>query len=161
MKGPASGFRQPTFPSIVSASRSLHWCRQCIVADGSGTLSLVRAFSLPSPCRAAALAAEFSSSKGKGEMQESEAEKQERQQRELEAMRQAIAAYTGPVTKCPPFKTTDPIARPRGRPRWPRRITRGPSSLWARVIVQCRMCGDPSTSFTRSLTNYPRTPSVP
>ena len=40
-------------------------------------------------------------------MQESEAEKQERQQRELEAMRQAIAAYTGPVTKCPPFKTTE------------------------------------------------------
>ena len=45
MKGPASGFRQPTFPSIVSASRSLHWCRQCIVADGSGTLSLF----VPSP----------------------------------------------------------------------------------------------------------------
>ena len=66
MKGPASGFRQPTFPSIVSASRSLHWCRQCIVADGSGTLSLVRAFSLPSPCRAAALAAEFSRLEGEG-----------------------------------------------------------------------------------------------
>ena len=51
MKGPASGFRQPTFPSIVSASRSLHWCRQCIVADGSGTLSLVRVFSLVEPQR--------------------------------------------------------------------------------------------------------------
>ena len=37
MKGPASGYRQRTFPSIVSASRSLHWCRQCIVADGSGS----------------------------------------------------------------------------------------------------------------------------
>ena len=46
-----AGFRQPTFPSIVSASRSLHWCRQCIVADGSGTLSLVRVFSLVEPQR--------------------------------------------------------------------------------------------------------------
>jgi hypothetical protein len=52
---------------------------------------------------------------------ESESEKRERQKREREAMRQAVANYTGPVTKCPPFKTTDPLARPKGRPRWPRR----------------------------------------
>ena len=40
---------------------------------------------------------------GGGEMitAESEAEKRERQHREREAMRQAIAAYTGPITKCP------------------------------------------------------------
>jgi hypothetical protein len=37
---------------------------------------------------------------------ETEPEKLERQQREREAMRQAIAAYTGPITKCPPCKTT-------------------------------------------------------
>ena len=43
-------------------------------------------------------------------------EKVERQRRELEEMQRAIAAYTGPVTKCPPFKTTDPHARPKGRP---------------------------------------------
>jgi hypothetical protein len=54
-----------------------------------------------------------SGSLGNGEMritqrtQETEAEKLERLQREREAMRQAVAAYTGPVTKCPPFKTTD------------------------------------------------------
>jgi hypothetical protein len=48
-------------------------------------------------------------------------EKVERQRRELEEMQRAIAAYAGPITKCPPFKTTDPSARPRGRPRWPRR----------------------------------------
>jgi hypothetical protein len=48
-------------------------------------------------------------------------EKVERQRRELEEMQRAIAAYTGPITKCPPFRTTDPSARPRGRPRWPRR----------------------------------------
>jgi hypothetical protein len=44
-------------------------------------------------------------------------ERLERQQREREEMQRAIAAYAGPVTKCPPFKTTDPHARPRGRPR--------------------------------------------
>ena len=48
-------------------------------------------------------------------------EKVERQRRELEEMQRAIVAYTGPITKCPPFRTTDPSARPRGRPRWPRR----------------------------------------
>jgi hypothetical protein len=49
----------------------------------------------------------------------SEYEKRERQQRELEAMRLAVAAYTGPVTKCPAGRTTDPHAvRPfRGRTR--------------------------------------------
>ena len=40
-------------------------------------------------------------------------EKVERQRRELEEMQRAIAAYRGPVTKCPPFKTTDPLARPK------------------------------------------------
>jgi len=59
--------------------------------------------------------------------QETEAEKLERLQREREQMRLAIASYTGPVTKCPPFKTTDPSARPRGRPRWPRRNADGRS----------------------------------
>jgi len=54
-------------------------------------------------------------------------EKVERQRRELEEMQRAIAAYTGPVTKCPPYKTTDPSARPRGRPRWPRRNADGRS----------------------------------
>jgi len=52
-------------------------------------------------------------------------EKVERQRRELEEMQRAIAAYAGPITKCPPFKTTDPSARPRGRPRWPRRNADG------------------------------------
>lgn len=37
--------------------------------------------------------------------QETEQEKRERQEREREAMRQAIAAYSGPVTKIPPGKT--------------------------------------------------------
>ena len=37
---------------------------------------------------------------------ETETEKRERQQRELEEMRQAIAAYTGPITKCPRGKST-------------------------------------------------------
>jgi hypothetical protein len=58
-----------------------------------------------------------------GEMiPESEYEKRERQQRELEQMRLAIAAYTGPITKCPAGRTTDPHAiRPfRGRTRRPR-----------------------------------------
>jgi hypothetical protein len=34
-------------------------------------------------------------------------EKLERQQREREAMQQAIAAYTGPITKCPPGKAAE------------------------------------------------------
>ena len=34
-------------------------------------------------------------------------EKVKRQRRELEEMQRAIAAYSGPITKCPPFKTTD------------------------------------------------------
>ena len=42
--------------------------------------------------------------------EESKHEKLEREQREREQMRQAIAAYRGPVTKCPPYKTTDPSA---------------------------------------------------
>ena len=56
---------------------------------------------------------------GGGEMitAESEAEKRERQHREREAMRQAIAAYTGPITKCPPGKVA------RERHGWPRRRT--------------------------------------
>ena len=37
-------------------------------------------------------------------------EKVERQRRELEEMQRAIASYTGPVTKIPPGKTTDPHA---------------------------------------------------
>jgi hypothetical protein len=37
---------------------------------------------------------------------ESEQEKRERQQREREQMRQAIADYIGPITKCPRGKTT-------------------------------------------------------
>ena len=59
--------------------------------------------------------------------EESKHEKLERQQREREAMRQAVAAYAGPITKCPPYKTTDPLARPRGRLRWPRRNADGRS----------------------------------
>jgi hypothetical protein len=42
-------------------------------------------------------------------------ERLERQQREREAMRQAIAAYTGPITKCPPGKSTN--VQPRRRPQ--------------------------------------------
>src|SRR5262245_35961780 len=34
-------------------------------------------------------------------------EKLERQQREREAMQQAIAAYTGPITQCPPGKAAE------------------------------------------------------
>ena len=37
----------------------------------------------------------------------------ERQQRELEQMRQAIANYTGPVTKCPPGRSTNVLPRRR------------------------------------------------
>ena len=56
-----------------------------------------------------------------------EREQREQEQREQEQMRLAIASYTGPVKKCPPYKTTDPIARPKGRPRWPRRNADGRS----------------------------------
>ena len=48
--------------------------------------------------------------RGGGEMTD---EKLERRQREREAMRQAIAAYTGPITKCPPG--TSPNVLPRRR----------------------------------------------
>ena len=44
-------------------------------------------------------------------------EKRERQQYEREEMRKAIAAYTGPVTKCPPGRTT------KDRHGWPRQRT--------------------------------------
>jgi hypothetical protein len=50
---------------------------------------------------------------GDGEMI-TRAEERERQQREREAMRQAIAAYTGPVTKCPPGRSSTNVL-PRGR----------------------------------------------
>jgi hypothetical protein len=40
-------------------------------------------------------------------------EKLERQQREREEMRQAVAAYTGPITKCPPGKSTNVLPRRR------------------------------------------------
>ena len=43
--------------------------------------------------------------------EESKQERRERQQRELEQMRQAVANYSGPITKCPPYKTSDPHAR--------------------------------------------------
>jgi hypothetical protein len=50
---------QPSAKRTTSPAQRNRPCdRQCIVADGSGTLSLVRAFSLPSSRRAAALAAE-------------------------------------------------------------------------------------------------------
>jgi hypothetical protein len=45
-------------------------------------------------------------------------EKLERQQREREAMRQAVAAYTGPITKCPPGKAAGgahTVTRPTGK----------------------------------------------
>jgi hypothetical protein len=45
-----------------------------------------------------------------------EAEKRERQQREREAMRQAIAAYTGPITKCPPGRSTNALPRQKRTP---------------------------------------------
>ena len=51
-----------------------------------------------------------------------EAEKLEREQREREAMRQAIAAYTGPVTKCPPGKSTNALPRQKRPPCSFRRI---------------------------------------
>lgn len=49
--------------------------------------------------------------------EESKQERLERQQRELEQMRQAVANYSGPITKCPRYKTSDPNARPRGLTR--------------------------------------------
>jgi hypothetical protein len=52
-----------------------------------------------------------------------EAEKLERQEREREAMRQAIAAYTGPVTKCPPGRSTNAwLSKKKRPPRSVRRI---------------------------------------
>ena len=65
------------------------------------------------------MAAESCGSMGGGEDDpgKSETEKRERQQQEREAMRQAVAAYTGPVTKCPPGKVA------RERHGWPRRHT--------------------------------------
>ena len=46
-------------------------------------------------------------------IRESETEKRERRQREREAMRQAVAAYTGPITKCPPGTSTNVLPRRR------------------------------------------------
>jgi hypothetical protein len=63
------------------------------------------------------------SREGIAEMQrtaETDLERLERQQREREAMRQAVAEYRGPVTKCPPGKTSDPNARPFKGSKWPR-----------------------------------------
>ncbi len=58
---------------------------------------------------------------------ETETEKRERQQRELEEMRQAIAAYTGPITKCPRGKSTsDPWGL--GKHRRPARNGNGRSA---------------------------------
>jgi hypothetical protein len=52
-----------------------------------------------------------------------EAEKLERQEREREAMRQAIAAYTGPITKCPAYRSTNAWLSKKKRPPRPfRRI---------------------------------------
>jgi hypothetical protein len=57
------------------------------------------------------MAAEFSAYRdGGGEMIN---EKLERQQREREAMQKAIAAYKGPITKCPPGKAAGGWPRPR------------------------------------------------
>jgi hypothetical protein len=53
------------------------------------------------------------------------AEKLERQQREREAMRQAIAAYTGPITKCPPGRSTNALPR-RRRKETPRFVSEIP-----------------------------------
>jgi hypothetical protein len=89
---------------------------------------LLPSFTLSTRCDSARISSlEFA---GDGEMITDEKlerlrEKVEQQRRELEEMQRAIAAYTGPVTKCPPFKTTDPSARPKGRPRWPRRNADG------------------------------------
>ena len=53
--------------------------------------------------------------------QETEAERLERQQREREAMRSAIAAYPGPVTKCPPGQVDQPTPYGLGKHRRPAR----------------------------------------
>jgi hypothetical protein len=78
------------------------------------------------PCRAASLAAEPRFRFGNGELQreESKHEKLEREQREREQMRQAVAAYSGPITKCPRGKTSDQhqdfgVAQTRGVRRHP------------------------------------------
>ena len=54
--------------------------------------------------------------------EESPQERLERQEREREQMRQAIAAYAGPVTKCPPGRTSDPQVRARRRSHAQERI---------------------------------------
>ena len=56
--------------------------------------------------------------------EESKHEKLEREQREREQMRQAVAAYSGPITKCPRGKTSDQhqdfgVAQTRGVRRHP------------------------------------------
>ena len=84
-------------------------------------------------CRTAAPAAESPSLEfaGEGKMkftqrtQETEAEKLERLQREREQMRQAIANYSGPVTKCPQGKTSDPYAVRPFRGTWRTRSRNG------------------------------------
>ena len=134
MKGPASGYRQPTFPSIVSASRSLHWCRQCIVADGSGSArhvgrSLVRAFhegrqrkvlplilpwalTLSSRCSGGKI---FRFRLGNGEHAARGIKAREARAAAARAGGHAASSghdTPGPITKCPPYKTTDPLATP-------------------------------------------------
>jgi len=58
--------------------------------------------------------------------EESKCEKLEREQREREQMRQAIAAYSGPVTRIPPGKTTWGWLRSaKKRPGWRMRKANG------------------------------------
>jgi hypothetical protein len=92
-------------------------------------------------------------------------EKLEQQQREREAMRQAIAAYTGPITKCPPGragKDSQVVARRRAQEKArirnsentpPERLAHQLCDpprvghilpLRASVIVQCRMKETPT-----------------
>ncbi|MGA7584236.1 MAG: hypothetical protein WBW59_23555, partial [Pseudolabrys sp.] len=96
---------------------------ECSLTQTGYTLS---SFVPPPPCRAASLAAEPRFRFGNGELQreESKHEKLEREQREREQMRQAVAAYSGPITKCPRGKTSDQhqdfgVAQTRGVRRHP------------------------------------------